>query len=214
MPPPAVGKVTVIGNRDVYSGRLFRIYRAILVAVCAAASSGTVAAQQAQPSALRTIRTKNSSGCSARFAVPFASRSLRFAGCTKHCSMLSTLWLGRDIAPETRGVESLIRSGTDMLTPAGCPTLRPRILRERWRASRLPSFRRRFAALTRAMRSRILAIFRSVGRMMGRGTMRTKGRSATLASLCVDPGKGGLVCFHGRWVQRVVRPRLMLPPTQ
>ena len=42
----------MIGNRDVYSGRLMRILQTILVVVCAAASSGTVAAQQTQPGAL------------------------------------------------------------------------------------------------------------------------------------------------------------------
>jgi hypothetical protein len=42
------------------------------------------------------------------------------------------------------------------------PTLRAPILRERWRASRLPSSRRRFAALTHASRSRFRGICRSV----------------------------------------------------
>ena len=57
-----------------------------------------------------------------------------------------------------------VRNATD----ADAPT---HILRERWRASRLPSCRRRFAALTRAARSRLPGIYRIVGRVTRRGTM-------------------------------------------
>jgi hypothetical protein len=52
-------------------------------------------------------------------------------------------------------VGSLSLSGWPCTDPTENPTLRTSIFRERWRASRLPSILRRFAALTRAMRSRL-----------------------------------------------------------